>query len=222
MLAYIIRVFYFVENSNDMNILNRVKGIITQPKQEWNVVAGETTTLSGVITAYVIPLAIIGSLAAFIGYGFMGKNVVLYRMSGIAWGINMAVVHFISVIVTVIISTFIVDMLATSFGSEKNMNRSVQLVAYSYTPFLIGAFLSVIPALAIIGSLFGLYGIYLWYLGLGPLKNTPEDKKAAYLIVSIIVLIVVFFIISAIISSIMFAIFGLGMYGGMGGSINFS
>ncbi|RTL56655.1 MAG: DUF1282 domain-containing protein [Sphingobacteriales bacterium] len=205
-----------------MHIVNRVKGIITNPKQEWLTISDETQSMNSVISTYVVPLAIIGALAAFVGYGFVGKNVVLFRMSGIAWGINMAVVHFIAVIITVIVSTFIVDMLATSFGSEKNLNRSAQLVAYSYTPSLIGAFLTVIPALAILGSLFGLYGIYLWYIGLGPIKNTPEDKKATYLIVSIIVLFVVFFIISAIISSIMFAILGLGMYGAMSGTIHFS
>ncbi|MBY0348505.1 MAG: YIP1 family protein [Hydrotalea flava] len=203
-----------------MNIVNRVKGIITNPKQEWAIIADETQTMPGVISAYVVPLAIIGALAAFIGYGFVGRTAMLLHMAGMGWGINMAVVHFIAVIITVILSTYIVDMLATSFGSEKNLNKSAQLVVYSYTPSLIGAFLTIIPALSIIGSLFGLYGIYLWYLGLGPIKNTPEDKKAGYLIVSIIVLMVVFFVISAILSSIIIAIFGMGMYGGMGGLRN--
>jgi len=52
-----------------------------------------------------------------------------------------------------IISAFIIDALAPSFGAEKNMGRSVQLVSYSYTPGWIGGLLAIIPAIALIGAL---------------------------------------------------------------------
>ena len=186
-----------------MNLIERVKNIILTPKTEWAKIAIEEQTLTTVITSYVVPLVLIGAAATFIGYGLIGINYGFFRMSGIEWGIKMAVIQVLSALIGVIVTAFIVDALAPSFGSEKNMNKSAQLVAYGYTPALIGAIFNIFPAIALIGSLFSLYGIYLMYLGLEPIKKTPEDKKVIYLVVTIIALIVVYVVIGIILGSIL-------------------
>lgn len=186
-----------------MNLIERVKNMIVSPKTEWTAVEGESDTLSGVITKYVIPLAAVGAICTFIGYAFIGIDYGFFRMRGMEWGIKMAVISLVSSIVGVIITAFVVDALAPSFGSEKNINKSAQLVAYGFTPAFVGALLTIFPAIAMIGSLFGLYGIYLMYLGLGPLKKTPEDKKVIYLVITIVVLIAVYFVIGLILGSVL-------------------
>ena len=114
------------------------------------------------------------------------------------------------------ITALVVDLLAPGFGSEKNFNRSVQLVAYSFTPMWIGGLLSIFPPIAMIGSLFGLYGLYLLYLGIPKLKNTPADKHVGYFVVTLFVTIVVYFVIGWILSSVLMNIFGLTYgYGGI-------
>ncbi len=186
-----------------MNLIERVKNIITTPKTEWDVIAGEDTTLSSVITTYVVPLALLGAAATFIGYGFIGIDYGFFRMKGIDWGIKMAVIQLVSAVVGVIVTAFVVDALAPSFGSEKNINKSAQLVAYGYTPSFVGALLNVFPAIGWLGGLFGIYGIYLMYLGLGPLKKTPEDKRVVYLVITIVILIVVYLVLGGILGSIL-------------------
>ncbi len=186
-----------------MNLIERVKNIILTPKTEWPKIAIEEQSLTTVITNYVVPLVLIGAAATFIGYGLIGINYGFFRMSGIEWGIKMAVIQVLSALIGVIVTAFVVDALAPSFGSEKNINKSAQLVAYGYTPAFIGAIFNIFPAIALIGSLFSLYGIYLMYLGLGPIKKTPDDKKVIYLVVTIVALIVVYFIIGLILGSIL-------------------
>ena len=186
-----------------MNLIQRVKNIILTPKTEWSAIAQQEQSMTTVITSYVIPLVLVGAVATFIGYGLIGINYGLIRMSGMGWGIRMAVIQVCSAIIGVIITAYAVDALAPSFGSEKNINKSAQLVAYGYTPAFIGAIFSIFPAIAIIGSLFSLYGIYLMYLGLGPIKKTPEDKRVVYLVVTIVVLIVVYAVIGIILGSIL-------------------
>jgi len=101
-------------------------------------------------------------------------------------------------------------MLAPSFGSEKNMGKSAQLVAYSGTPSYIGGLLSFIPVIGWIVSLAAwVYGVYLMYLGIGPLKKTPEDKKVVYMIVAFLIMIVLYFILVAILGAILFAALGM-------------
>lgn len=186
-----------------MNLIERVKNIIITPKTEWEKIAGEEQTLSSVITTYVVPLALAGAVATFVGYAFIGIDYGFFRMKGMDWGLKMAVIQLISAIIGVVVTSFVVDALAPSFGSEKNINKSAQLVAYGYTPSFIGALLGIFPAIGWLGGLFGLYGIYLMYLGLGPIKKTPEDKKVVYLVVTIVILIVVYLVIGMILGGIL-------------------
>lgn len=199
-----------------MNLFDRVKKIITSPNHEWDVIATEQPDAGKIITGYVLPLAGIAAIAAFIGYGLIGFNVFGFRISGVNWGLYQALTILIGAIVSVYLTALVVDMLAPNFGSEKNFNRSLQLVAYSFTPMWIGGILSIIPAIALIGGLFGLYGLYLLYIGLPKLKNTPPDKQTGYFVVSLIVTLVVYFIIGWILQSLFMNIFGLSYgYAGM-------
>jgi hypothetical protein len=121
----------------------------------------------------------------------------------------------VGAIAGVFISALVIDALAPSFGSEKNMGRSVQLVAYSYTPSWIGGLLSIYPPLAIVGVLAGIYGLYLLYIGMPKLKKTPADKQVGYFIVSLVTIIVVYFVIGLIMSRIVLSAMGLS-YGVLG------
>jgi hypothetical protein len=191
------------------NVIDRAKNIITQPAKEWDVIALEQPNTSQIITGYVLPLAGAAAIAAFIGYAFVGYNVFGVRISGIDWGIYQALTVLVTAIVSVFICAMVIDALAPSFGSEKNMGRSVQLVAYSYTPGWIGGLLALYPPLSMIGALFGLYGLYIMYIGLPKMKKTPQDKQISYFVVSLITVIVIYFIMGLILSAILMPIFGL-------------
>ena len=200
-----------------MNLIDRVKNIIISPVKEWDVINGEQPNTSGIITGYVLPLAGAAAVAAFIGYGLVGVNFGFgIRLKGTDWGIYSALVVLINGLLSVLICSFIVDALAPNFGSEKNMGRSTQLVAYSFTPTWVGGLLAILPSLAIVGSIAGLYGLYLLYIGLPKLKKTPADKQVSYFVVSLIVFILVFIVIGIILNKILLSVFGLSY--GLGGS----
>lgn len=192
-----------------MNIIDRAKNIITSPDKEWTAVSAEAPNANKIILSYVIPLAALAAIAAFIGYGLIGFNVFGYRVKGLDWGLYQGLTVLISALVSVFITALVVDMLAPSFNSEKNFNRSLQLIAYSFTPAWIGGILAIFPPIAFLGALFGLYGLYLLYIGLPKLKNTPEDKRIGYFVVIIVVTILVYIVIGWILTSILMRIFGL-------------
>ncbi len=188
-----------------MNLIERVKNIIISPAKEWDVIASEQPDTGKIITGYVLPLAGAAALAAFIGYGFISTRF----YGGLNWGIYYALSALVGAIAGVFISAFVIDALAPSFGSEKNMGRSVQLVAYSYTPAWIGGLLAIVPVIGFIGALFGLYGFYLLYIGMPKLKQTPADKHVGYFVVSLVVIIVAYFVIGLIMSWILLPAMGL-------------
>ena len=187
-----------------MNLIERAKNILLTPNTEWGVVDTEQATPQNILMSYVLPLAIVSSigkiLAGILPSAFMGTYLI--------W---IAIVSFIAIIIGFYISVYVIDMLAPSFNSEKNLGKSAQLVAYANTPVWIAGFLSFIPVVGTLLAIAGwVYSIYLFYNGLGVLKKTPEDKKVVYMIVAIIVMIAITFIISAILMAVFASIIGFG------------
>src|SRR6185436_10628529 len=158
-----------------MNIIERVKNILVTPQKEWQVINGEPGNPAGITTTYLLPLTLIGVVAAFIGFGLVGVGVGFFKIAGVGWGIKMALGYAIRTILGVFIHAFIIDALATNFASEKNFNKSFQVAAYSATAGLVGGIFPLIPALSFLAALAGLYGLYLLYVGLPILKKTPAD-----------------------------------------------
>jgi hypothetical protein len=191
-----------------MNLVERAKNIILTPKTEWEAVAAEEPNIQQVLLGYVLPLALIPTIAAIIGWGLIG----IFGFTSFSYGIAMGLVQLINAFLSVLIAGFVIDALAPSFNSQKNMGRAVQLVAYSMTPIWIAGILNIFPAIGWLAGLIGLYGLFLLYMGLTPMMKTPEDKKVVYLVISIVILIVVYFVIAAILTAILMAIFGLSLF----------
>jgi hypothetical protein len=195
-----------------MNIVDRAKNIIMTPKTEWPAISAETPVIQEIMLNYVLPLSLIPAVAQVIGYGFVGGTIISYPLGG---AIAMGIVTFLTALVGVFIAAYVVDILAPSFGSEKNLGRAVQLVAYSNTPAWVAGILNIVPALGFLVLLASLYGIYLLYLGMPFQMKTPKEKVVPYLIVAIIAVIVVYIILGLILSPIFMGIFGAHLLRGM-------
>lgn len=190
-----------------MNLIDRAKNILLTPKTEWDVVNSETPNTQKILTTYVIPLVAIGAIASFIGWGFIGKSYSYgfgsVKVSGVGLGVRYALIALIGGIGGSLLLAFVIDALAPTFKSEKDFGRSFQVAAYSSTAGWVGAIFNILPSLAIVGSLIGLYGLYLLYLGLPKLKKTPQEQTTGYFIASLVAMIVASFVIGLILAAIL-------------------
>ena len=183
-----------------MNIVERVKKLILQPRQEWQVIDGETHTVQGLYTRYVMILAAIPAVCGFIGLSLIGIGIfgATYRMP-IAAGVAHLVVGYLLSLGTVYVFALIIDALAPNFGSQKNFNQALKVAAFAPTAAWIAGVFTIIPALSIIGSLLSLYSLFLLFVGLPILMKTPEDKAVPYVVVVIIVAIVIAVVIATVV-----------------------
>ena len=197
-----------------------VKNILLTPKTEWPVIAQEQTAVKALCLTYIMILAAIPAIAGVIAalmIGGMVGAVSGHAGVGMGMGGGFAVVHaivsYVISLVVVFVVALIVDALAPTFGGTKSQINALKLVAYSATAGWVASIFIVIPVLgwivAIIGSL---YGIYLLYLGLPVLMKCPEDKAVVYLIVVVIVYIVLTWLLSALLVG---GLVGSMMLGGM-------
>src|SRR4030065_237075 len=134
-----------------MNLVERAKNIIVTPTTEWDAVSAEEPNIQQILLGYVLPLALIPTIAVIIGWGVIG----IFGFKSFSYGIAMGLVQLINAFLSVLIAGFVIDALAPSFGSQKSMGRAVQLVAYSMTPIWIAGILNIFPS---IGWVFGFLG----------------------------------------------------------------
>ena len=181
-----------------MNLVDRAKKILLQPKSEWAVIAAEPHTVQDLYTGYVMILAAIPAVAWFIGFSIIGMGMlgVSYRVP-ITSGVAHMVVSYILGLGWVYVLALIIDALAPNFGGEKNFINALKVSAFSPTAMWLAGLFAIIPALSILGIL-GLYSLYLLYTGLPPLMRVPEEKAVPYVVVVIIVGIVLAIIVGAL------------------------
>ena len=183
-----------------MNLVDRAKKILLTPKTEWDAIAADPTPTQQLVVGYVLPLAEVAAVAAFIGQVFVGVSTFIAGTVriGMVAGLVGLVFAIVMAVVMVFVVGFIADALAPSFGGQKNMQQAVKVAAYSYTPVWIVGILAIIPALGLLGILAALYAIYLMYLGLPKLMKSPQEKAAGYTAVVVIAAIVVGVVVAMI------------------------
>jgi hypothetical protein len=169
------------------------KEILLHPKEEWRVIDGEQETVGGLYRKYIVPLAAIGPVAAFIGWSVFGLRVPYagrYRLP-VGTALLSGIVRYMLALVGVFVIALIIDTLAPRFGGTSNRIQALKIAAYGSTAaWLAGAF-SLVPALAVLGIL-GLYSLYIVYVGLPILMKAPQDKAAVYTAAVVALAIVVF------------------------------
>jgi len=165
-----------------MTLVDRVKNITLRPATEWPVIAGEPSSVGGLYSGYVAPLAAINPIALFIGLSIVGVSIPFvgtYR-TPLSSGLTQAVVSFVLALVGVLLMAAIVNALAPTFGGRRNLNEAFKLVAYSATPGFVAGILSLFPPLAMLELLAALWGLYVFYLGVPVVMRTTRDKALPY------------------------------------------
>jgi hypothetical protein len=195
-------------------LVEKVKGILLKPKEEWPKIAADPSTPGDIATRYALPLIAIGPIASFIGgqifgYGAFGFS---YRPSLVA-GLTGAVVQFVTALVALVVITLVAEFLAPKFGGEANRRQAFKWVAFSCTAAWVGGVFGLIPGLALLGSLLGLYSLYLLYLGATPVMKVPEDKAIGFTAVTVVAGIVLFWVASAITAAVTAAVVGTAAFG---------
>lgn len=185
-------------------LLARIKNIVLTPKSEWPVIAPEPTTVSQLFVGYVVPLAVLAALLGFVRMSVLGYNSAFgggFRMP-IASGLTYTLMMFVSALIGVFIVGIIINALAPTFSGQRDQRQALKVAAYSLTPAMLSSVLALSPILAtLLQLLAGLYGIYVLYLGLPVVMQSPPEKSFGYtasVVVCTILIGVVFGVLSTV------------------------
>lgn len=177
-----------------LKIINRVKAILFNPGTTWDEIKAEATTEKEILQGYLIFIAAIPAVAGFFGSLFNGEN--FFR--ALLW----AVLFFAFSVAGVWTTAKILDFLAPNFKAERDYLTMLKLSTYAFTPIFLACIFFLIPP--IYGfSVLGIYGFYLFWIGLPKLINCSHKEVLNFKVIGIIVIaitILVIFILSALIS----------------------
>jgi Yip1-like protein len=183
-----------------MNLQSRVMNILTKPKEEWPVIANETADVPSLYKEYIVPLAAIPAVCGFIGMTIVGVSIPFIGTfrTPIPSGLTSMIVQYVLLLVGVYVAAIIIQQLAPTFQSSGGIDQALKLVAYAWTPAWIAGVLALIPALNALSILGGLYGIYLFFLGLPHVMKTPKEKVIPYMVVAAVVILIINVVIASI------------------------
>jgi len=162
------------------SIFARAKTIILEPGKAWQAIAAEESTTEQIFRGYVLPFALIGPAAGFIGGRLFGTQTYgALASSGVVSQLVGAVVALVLTLVCYVLLSQIVSGLAPRFGGKTSSVAAAKLVAYSSTPIWLVGLFSIVPMLAPL-SLLAFYSIYLAYRGVSPVMEVPAERAGGF------------------------------------------
>src|SRR5262249_28742710 len=112
-----------------MNLVERIKGILLQPKSEWPAIEREPGDAGYLFSNYVAIRAALLLVCTFIGTLFFGLDG--FRV-GLGFGIVRAIVAYVLSLAGVFVLAYIIVFLAGTFDAQKNLDNSMRF--FTYTP----------------------------------------------------------------------------------------
>lgn len=171
----------------DLNlIVPRIKNILMEPNQEWDAIQREDLTAREVYTRYLFAAAAIPALAHFVGQiiSMYSTQLPINEMPfGISKAVGRVALYYVLWLGSVYVTAFLINQLTPTFHSTTNLDNAVKLAGFAWIVVWAAGILLVVPMLRQLLVLALFYAIYILYLGLPKLMNTPHDKVIPFTVV---------------------------------------
>ncbi|MDG5501049.1 Yip1 family protein [Marinobacter sp. BGYM27] len=168
-------------------LLKHAFGLFTHPDAEWATIRKEHETPAHLYVSYVLILAAIGPICAYISTTYFGWTVGserLIKLSNIS-AIQLSVLTYIAILVGVFAMGYAIDWMAKTYGSTSEADKSngMALAAYASTPLFLAGFALLYPVPWFNGLVFlaaAAYAGYLIYDGLPIVLGIPKEQAVVY------------------------------------------
>lgn len=169
-------------------IKTRAISIIKDPKGFWASIRAEDFDIPRIYQDYLAPLAAIPAICGFIGGSIVGVSMPVvgtFRVP-IFSGLVNGIIGYLGGLLCIYVGAMVIEFVASKSGLSISKVKAFRLLAYSYTPAFVAGALTIIPALAPIGLLGGLYSFYVYYNGLSIYGEVPSEKQNQFFVLSLL------------------------------------
>jgi hypothetical protein len=171
-----------------VKLQTRLTGLLTDPRREWSIIAGESTDIASLYRDFILIVAAVPSVALLLRLTLGGAPVLALRS---------AILGYLAAVASPMLAAMIIEKLAPKFHSSGSVIQALKLVAYSSAPVWVAGAFYLLPGLGSVATLIALlYAIYLFALGLTPVLNTPRGQIVPFMVVCAIVMLAINIVLS--------------------------
>lgn len=178
-------------------LYHRTKYFIINPGKAWEVVHLEERPMQFVRGSFFMPLIILVAVSAFLGSMFF-INTTLKPM----YSVLAAVSAFLFLYLGVYASAFVVREIMRALDLGHNFLVAFKLVVYSMAPIFLSLTVSRLFESLLFINVLGLYGLYIFWIGMETMLNPPDHNKLPMLIATVVAMVIIFFLLQVILSEL--------------------
>lgn len=147
--------------------------------------------------SFFLPLIILVSASAFLGSLFF-INTTLNPMYSVLAGMTT----FLFLYLGVYASSFIVREIMRALDLGQDFLVAFKLVAYSMAPIFISLTVSRLFESLLFINVLGLYGLYVFWVGMETMVSPPDHKKLPMIIATVVAMLIIFLLLQVILSKL--------------------
>lgn len=168
-------------------LLGHAFGLFTHPDKEWDAIRKEHSAPRRLYVTYVLILALIGPICAYIStahFGWTVGNERLIKLTEIS-AFQLSLLTYLAILAGVFALGYAINWMAKTYGAQEEHDRSsaLALASYSCTPLFLAGFALLYPVPWFNAMVFlaaAAYGAYLMYDGLPIVMRIPKDQAIMY------------------------------------------
>ncbi len=187
-------------------LYHRTMYFIINPGKAWEVVHRENRPMKYVRGSFFIPLSVLVTISAFLGSMFF-INTTIKPM----YSVLIAVNAFLFLYLGVYASSFIVREIMRALDLGHDFLVAFKLVTYSMAPIFLSLTVSKLFESLLFINVLGLYGLYIFWIGMEMMVTPPDHKKLPMIIATVVSMLIIFLLLQVILSklteTLYFAIF---------------
>jgi hypothetical protein len=174
--------------------------MLLQPGAEWEVIAGEFTTVGTIYRGYVLRLAAIPAVCQIIGHTIWGIPALYGGTINVSpsSALQGGVAFYFAQLVAVYALALVINGLAPTFGGTSNQVQAFKVAAYATTASWVAGVFVLVPGGQWLKPLLGLYSLYLFYAGLTPVMKAPRDRLIGYAVLTNVAAVFLYVVIKAL------------------------
>jgi len=178
-------------------LYHRTKYFIINPGKAWEVVHREERPMRFVRDSFFLPLIILVSISAFLGSMFF-INTTLKPM----YSVLAAVTTFFFLYIGVYASAFLVREIMRALDLGHDFLVAFKLVAYSMAPIFLSLTVSRLFESLLFINVLGLYGLYIFWIGMETMVSPPDHKKLPMIIATVVSMLIIFLLLQVILAKL--------------------
>lgn len=173
-----------------MEAPRRIFRIVFHPREEWDRIAQEDTTLPVLVRRYIIPLSLLAPVATVVGMTVF--NATWDAGQGYRVPADEILAAGTATLFASILSVFalagIFVLIAPLYGSSRNYCDALKVSTFGAVPVMLAGATLLLPVMAIIGVVALVHSLFLFWLGAKQVLHVGRGEQAEFVGISMLLL----------------------------------